>query len=90
MANRPAHEEDVLYLVIELDQALARKTPQWTPQQMDVARRWLASLSERLLAICPGRDGAAVTGARAVAPLPRGSAKTARELVDGNSPKIVW
>jgi hypothetical protein len=53
MANRPAHEEDVLYLVIELDQALARKTPQWTPQQMDVARRWLASLLERLLAIIP-------------------------------------
>jgi hypothetical protein len=27
--------------------------PQWTPEQMDVARRWLASLLERLPAIVP-------------------------------------
>ena len=47
------HEENILYLMIELDQALARKTPQWAPQQMDVARRWLASLLERLLEIIP-------------------------------------
>jgi hypothetical protein len=45
------HEEHILYLMIELDQALARKTPQWAPEQMDVARLWLASLLERLLAI---------------------------------------
>jgi hypothetical protein len=53
MGDRLAHEEDILYLVIELDQALARNTPQWAPEQMDVARRWLASLLERLLAIMP-------------------------------------
>ncbi len=48
------HEEHILYLMIELDRALARKTPRWAPEQMDVARRWLASLLERLLAIIPG------------------------------------
>ena len=53
MADRLAYEEHILYLVIELDQALARKTPQWAPEQMDVARRWLASLLERLPAIIP-------------------------------------
>ena len=26
------HEENILYLMIELDQALARKTPQWAPE----------------------------------------------------------
>jgi hypothetical protein len=53
MADRPTHEEHILYLMIELDQALTRKTPRWAPEQMDVARRWLASLLERLLAIIP-------------------------------------
>jgi hypothetical protein len=53
MTDRLTHEENILYLMIELDQALARKTPQWAPEQMDVARRWLASLLERLLAIMP-------------------------------------
>ncbi len=47
------HEEHILYLMIELDQALARKPPRWAPEQMDVARRWLASLLDRLLAIIP-------------------------------------
>ena len=47
------HEEHILYLMIELDQALARKTPRWAPEQMDVARRWSASLLEKLLAIIP-------------------------------------
>ena len=53
MADQLAHEEHILYLMIELDQALARKTPRWVPEQMDAARRWLASLLERLLAIIP-------------------------------------
>ena len=47
------HEEHILYLMIELDQALARKTPRWAPEQMDAARRWLASLLDKLLAIIP-------------------------------------
>ena len=47
------HEEHILYLMIELDQALARKTPRWAPEQMDAARRWQASLLERLRAIIP-------------------------------------
>ena len=53
LADQPTHEENILYLMIELHQALGRKTPQWAPQQMDVARRWLASLLERLLEIMP-------------------------------------
>jgi hypothetical protein len=53
LAGQLTHEENILYLMIELDQALARKTPQWAPQQMDVARRWLANLLERLLQIIP-------------------------------------
>jgi hypothetical protein len=53
MADRLTHEEHILYLMIELDQALARKTPRWAPEQMDAARRWLASLLERLLAMIP-------------------------------------
>ena len=53
MTNRPTHEENILYLMIELDQALARKTPRWAPEQMGVARRWAASLLEKLLAIIP-------------------------------------
>jgi len=46
MTNRLTHEENILYLMVELDQALARKPPRWAPEQMDVARRWLASLLE--------------------------------------------
>jgi hypothetical protein len=53
MADRLAHEEHILYLMIELDEALARKTPQWAPEQMDIARRRLASLLGKLLAIIP-------------------------------------
>jgi hypothetical protein len=53
LADQLTHEENILYLMIELDRALARKTPQWAPQQMDVARRWLASLLERLLQVIP-------------------------------------
>ena len=47
------HEEHILYLMIELDQAIARKTPRWAPEQMDAARRRLTSLLERLLVIIP-------------------------------------
>jgi hypothetical protein len=46
--------------MIELDQALARKAPRWAPEQMDVARRWLASLLERLLAVVTGPVTAAL------------------------------
>ena len=53
MTNQLTHEENILYLMIELDQALARNAPRWAPEQKDVARRWLASLLERLLAIIP-------------------------------------
>ena len=53
MTNRLTHEENILYLMVELDPALARKTPRWAPEQKDVARRWLASLLDRLLAIIP-------------------------------------
>jgi hypothetical protein len=53
MADELTHEENILFLMIELDHALALKTPRWGPQQMDVARRWLASLLERLLEIIP-------------------------------------
>lgn len=53
MADRVAFEEHILYLMIELDQALGRKTPRWTPEQRDVARRSLASLLERLPAVMP-------------------------------------
>jgi hypothetical protein len=53
MTNQLTHEENILYLMIELDQALARKAPRWAPEQMDAARRWLASLLEKLLAIIP-------------------------------------
>ena len=53
LADQLTHEENILYLMIELDRALAHKTPQWDPQQMDVARRWLVSLLERLLEIIP-------------------------------------
>ena len=53
MADQLAHEEHILYLMIELDQALARKTPRWAPGQIDVAMRCLASLLEKLLTIIP-------------------------------------
>ena len=53
MTNRLTHEENILYLMIELDQALARKPPRSAAEQMDAARRWQASLLERLLAIIP-------------------------------------
>ena len=60
MAERPTHEEHILYLMIELDQALARKTPQWlrnrrTPRDDGWQACWRDySRSSR------GRDGAAV------------------------------
>jgi hypothetical protein len=53
MADRATHEEHVLYLMVELDQALARKVPQWTPEQRDVVRRRWPGLMERLLASYP-------------------------------------
>ncbi len=53
MADQPTHEENILYLMIELDQALARETPNWSPEQMAVATRWLTSLLARLLTIIP-------------------------------------
>ena len=76
MTNRLTHEENILYLMIELDQALARKAPRWAPEQMDVARRWLASLLEKLLRSSRGRDGAAVTATlrrRALRPFDSGN-----------------
>jgi hypothetical protein len=55
MADRPTHEEHILYLLIELDRALTRKAPQWSPDQRDVlSQRW-AGLLEKLLASYPGR-----------------------------------
>jgi hypothetical protein len=57
MADRSTHEEHILYLMIELDQALARKAPQWTPEQRDVVRQRWTGLLERLLASYPGRYG---------------------------------
>ena len=53
MTNRLTHEENILYLMIELHHVLARNAPRWAPEQKDAARRWLASLFERLLAIIP-------------------------------------
>ena len=53
LTDQPTHEENILYLMIELDQALARKTPRWAPEQLNVARRWLTSLLGRLLQIIP-------------------------------------
>jgi hypothetical protein len=47
------HEENILYLMVELDEALARKLPRWAPEQTDPARQRLASLVRRLLAIIP-------------------------------------
>jgi hypothetical protein len=53
MADRLTHEENVLYLMIELDQALARKAPQGTPEQSVIVRRRWSGLLERLLASYP-------------------------------------
>ena len=39
--------------MIELDEALVRKPPQWAPEQVDAASRRLASLVRKLLAIIP-------------------------------------
>jgi hypothetical protein len=52
-SDQPTHEDNVLYLMVELDEALARKAPRWAPEQMDIARRRLESLVRRLLAIIP-------------------------------------
>ena len=53
LPDRPDHEENILYLMAALDEALARKPPQWAPEQMDAAKRRMASLVRRLLAIIP-------------------------------------
>jgi hypothetical protein len=53
LTDQPTHEENILYLMIELDHALARKTPQWAPEQLNAARRWVTSLFGRLLQIIP-------------------------------------
>ena len=53
MTDLPTHEEHVLYLLIELDQALSRKAPQWSSKQIAVARRYLASLLERIPTLIP-------------------------------------
>ena len=55
MTDRPAHEEQILYLMIELDEALARKAPQWTLEQREAVRQRWAGLLEKLLASYPGR-----------------------------------
>ena len=51
--DRPDHEENILYLMVELDEALVGEPPRWAPEQMDVAKRRMASLVRRLLAIVP-------------------------------------
>jgi len=55
--DRLAHEENILYLMIALDEALARKEPQWAPEQVDAVSQRLASLVRRLLAIIPRSPG---------------------------------
>jgi hypothetical protein len=57
VADLPTHEEHILYLMIELDEALARKRPQWTPEQRKVVGQRWAGLLEKLLAIYPGHYG---------------------------------
>jgi hypothetical protein len=57
MADRLTPEEHILYLIIELDEALARDAPQWTPEQRGVLRRRWAALLEKLLASYPGPYG---------------------------------
>jgi hypothetical protein len=41
--------------MIELDRALTRKAPQWTPEQREVVRQRWTGLLEKLLASYPGR-----------------------------------
>ena len=37
MTNRLTHEENILYLMIELHHVLARNAPRWAPEQKDAA-----------------------------------------------------
>jgi hypothetical protein len=57
MAERPTNEEHILYLLIELDLALDRQAPRWTPEQREVLRQRWAALLEKLLASYPGPYG---------------------------------
>lgn len=45
----PTHEENVLYLLVELDEALKRRTPRLTPEQVKIVRRRVMSLSVKLV-----------------------------------------
>jgi hypothetical protein len=45
----PTHQENVLYLIDELDEALTRRMPTWTPEQLTLATRRMVSLAPLLL-----------------------------------------
>jgi hypothetical protein len=38
-------EENILYLLHELDQALRRRPPKWTPHRAEIAKRMAATVA---------------------------------------------
>jgi hypothetical protein len=48
MHDLPTNEENILYLMQELDQALEQREPKWTPQQVNAARRLVTALGPKL------------------------------------------
>jgi hypothetical protein len=41
-------EENVLYLMYELDRALRLRAPNWTPQRTEIAKRLATTVAQRL------------------------------------------
>jgi hypothetical protein len=49
MENEAAtHEENILYLLYELDRALRRRAPNWTPQRVKIAKRLATTVAIKL------------------------------------------
>jgi hypothetical protein len=48
MQDLPTKEENILYLMQELDQALEQGEPKWTPRQVNAARRLGTALGPKL------------------------------------------
>ena len=52
MANEAAtSEEDILFLLHELDRALRRRTPEWPPDRAKIAKRLATTVALKLAEI---------------------------------------
>ena len=54
MSEPPSHEENIIYLLFELERTLAHREPKWTPAQAKIAQRLASNLGVKIAAIAAG------------------------------------